>query len=57
MGFVYGDFPAAENYYQQALSLPLFHGMTDIQQDEVVAALQTVLAQPLLVNSTLLADS
>ena len=43
MGFAYGDFPVAENYYQQALSLPLFHGMTDQQQDEVVAALQTVL--------------
>ena len=43
MGFNYGDFPAAEHYYQQALSLPLFHGMTHAQQDEVVAALRTAL--------------
>ncbi|QUM77858.1 UDP-4-amino-4,6-dideoxy-N-acetyl-beta-L-altrosamine transaminase [Moritella sp. 24] len=43
MGFVVGDFPHAEYYYQQALSLPLFHGMTDAQQDEVVSALIQVL--------------
>ena len=43
MSFNYGDFPVAENYYQQALSLPLFHGMTHAQQDEVVAALRTAL--------------
>ena len=43
MGFTVGDYPAAEHYYQQAISLPLFHGMTHAQQDEVVAALHTVL--------------
>lgn len=43
MGFAVGDFPHAENYYQQALSLPLFHGMTDAQQDDVVSALIQVL--------------
>lgn len=43
MGFVVGDYPAAEHYYQQVLSLPLFYGMTDAQQDEVVVALRTVL--------------
>ncbi|WP_392340490.1 UDP-4-amino-4,6-dideoxy-N-acetyl-beta-L-altrosamine transaminase [Moritella marina] len=43
MGFAVGDFPLAEGYYQQALSLPLFHGMTDAQQDEVVRVLTQVL--------------
>jgi dTDP-4-amino-4,6-dideoxygalactose transaminase len=43
MGFAYGDFPAAEHYYQQAISLPLFHGMTVAQQDEVVRVLKQVL--------------
>lgn len=43
MGFVVGDFPVAEGYYQQAISLPLFHGMTDAQQDEVVRVLTQVL--------------
>lgn len=43
MGFAYGDFPAAEGYYQQAITLPLFHGMTAAQQDEVVKAITQVL--------------
>jgi UDP-4-amino-4,6-dideoxy-N-acetyl-beta-L-altrosamine transaminase len=51
MGFAVGDYPAAEHYYQHAISLPLFHGMTDAQQDEVVAALCLV-----LVNNELLTD-
>lgn len=44
MGFEQGDFPAAESYYQQAISLPLFHTMTDAQQDEVVRVLAHILA-------------
>ncbi|WP_368166437.1 UDP-4-amino-4,6-dideoxy-N-acetyl-beta-L-altrosamine transaminase [Aeromonas sp. R4-1] len=44
MGFELGDFPAAESYYQQAISLPLFHTMTDAQQDEVVRVLAHILA-------------
>ncbi len=38
-GFTMGDFPVSEVYYQQALSLPLYPGLTDEQQDCVVAAL------------------
>jgi UDP-4-amino-4,6-dideoxy-N-acetyl-beta-L-altrosamine transaminase len=44
MGFKSGDFPAAESYYQDAISLPLFHAMTDAQQDEVVRVLAETLA-------------
>jgi UDP-4-amino-4,6-dideoxy-N-acetyl-beta-L-altrosamine transaminase len=44
MGFDWGDFPAAENYYQEAISIPIFHGMTDDQQNEVIATLVEVLA-------------
>ncbi|PKH05285.1 UDP-4-amino-4,6-dideoxy-N-acetyl-beta-L-altrosamine transaminase [Moritella sp. Urea-trap-13] len=51
MGFTVGDYPVAESYYQQALSLPLFHGMTDVQQDEVVAALHDVLVDHELESS------
>ena len=36
MGFQSGDFPFAEQYYREAISLPLFHGMTLSQQDEVI---------------------
>ena len=38
MGFQIGDFPHAEQYYAEAISLPMFQTMTDAQQDEVVAA-------------------
>lgn len=39
MGFQIGDFPEAERYYAEAISLPMFQTMTETQQDEVVAAL------------------
>lgn len=38
-GFRPGDFPEAERYYREAISLPMFSAMTEGQQDEVVAAL------------------
>lgn len=44
MGFAPGDFPRAEAYYAQAISLPMFATLTDAQQDEVVAALRRALA-------------
>ncbi|MDX2320733.1 MAG: UDP-4-amino-4,6-dideoxy-N-acetyl-beta-L-altrosamine transaminase [Moritella sp.] len=44
MGFKHGDFPAAEHYYQDAISLPLFHIMTEQQQDEVVSVLTRILS-------------
>jgi dTDP-4-amino-4,6-dideoxygalactose transaminase len=36
LGFRRGDFPAAEGYYDQALSIPLFPALTHAQQDQVV---------------------
>ncbi|MHB8140471.1 MAG: UDP-4-amino-4,6-dideoxy-N-acetyl-beta-L-altrosamine transaminase [Vulcanimicrobiaceae bacterium] len=38
LGFAPGMFPVAEAYYREALSLPLYYGLTDEQQSEVVAA-------------------
>lgn len=43
MGFKPGDFPEAERYYAEAISLPMFQSMTDAQQDDVVVALQRAL--------------
>ncbi len=43
MGFAPGDFPNAESYYQRAISIPLFHAMSEQQQDEVVENLNEVL--------------
>jgi UDP-4-amino-4,6-dideoxy-N-acetyl-beta-L-altrosamine transaminase len=39
MGFHAGDFPEAERYYGEAISLPMFQTMSEEQQDAVVAAL------------------
>lgn len=44
MGFRVGDFPEAENYYEQALSLPMFPNLTDDQLETVVKALERTLA-------------
>lgn len=43
MGFKAGDFPAAERYYAEAISLPMFQTMSEAQQDEVVVALNKAL--------------
>jgi len=38
MGFKTGDFPEAERYYTEAISLPIYPTMIDEQQEQVVAA-------------------
>ncbi|MGP3792096.1 UDP-4-amino-4,6-dideoxy-N-acetyl-beta-L-altrosamine transaminase [Pseudomonas sp. B392_1p] len=43
MGFRQGDYPEAERYYAEAISLPMFQTMSEAQQDEVVAALNKAL--------------
>lgn len=44
MGFEPESFPQSMAYYREAISLPMFQGMTDDQQDEVVSALRNALA-------------
>ncbi len=44
IGFKRGDFPEAEQYYAEALSLPMYQTLSESQQDQVVTALQKVLA-------------
>jgi len=39
LGFQAGQFPAAEDYYRGAISIPLFSSMTDADQDRVIACL------------------
>lgn len=43
MGFQAGDFPQAEGYYAEAISLPMFQTMSEQQQDQVIAALREAL--------------
>lgn len=45
MGFKRGDYPQAERYYGEAISLPIYQGLTDHQQDEVIEVLGTVLEE------------
>lgn len=43
LGFEEGDYPSAERYYEEALSLPIFPGLKDEEQDRVVRVLQDCL--------------
>ena len=40
-----GDFPIAEKAYSQLISLPLFHGMSDADAEDVIAAVEKVWSQ------------
>mgnify|MGYP001328748179 FL=1 len=44
MGFKFGDFPEAEKYYSEAISIPIFYGLKNEQQDSVIRAITEVLA-------------
>ena len=43
LGFKVGDFPQSEQYYSEAISLPMYQTFSDEQQNQVVAVLQKVL--------------
>ena len=40
MGFTVGYCPQAEQYYSEAISIPLYPNLTEAQQDQVVAVLE-----------------
>ncbi|MDP2431757.1 MAG: UDP-4-amino-4,6-dideoxy-N-acetyl-beta-L-altrosamine transaminase [Pseudomonadota bacterium] len=44
LGFAPGYFPVAEDYYARAITLPLYPGLSDAEQDRVVAELKEALA-------------
>lgn len=43
-GYKGGDFPVAENAYERLISIPMFHGMTDHDVEDVIAAVRKVLS-------------
>jgi UDP-4-amino-4,6-dideoxy-N-acetyl-beta-L-altrosamine transaminase len=43
LGFKIGDFPNAEKYYAEAISLPIFQTLTSVQLEQVVSALNRIL--------------
>jgi len=42
-GFEYGQYPEAENYYEEAITLPLYPLMTEKEQQKVIDSLHEVL--------------
>ena len=43
MGFKPEDFPQAQAYYRESISLPMYQNLTDTQQSQVITALMEVL--------------
>jgi dTDP-4-amino-4,6-dideoxygalactose transaminase len=43
LGFKVGDFPAAEEYYRAAITLPLYYSLSDEEQDYIVERLQEII--------------
>jgi UDP-4-amino-4,6-dideoxy-N-acetyl-beta-L-altrosamine transaminase len=44
LGFKWGDFPRAEGYYKSAISIPLYYGLSDREQDLVIDGLKGALS-------------
>ena len=45
LGFKWGDFPEAEQYYQEAISLPLYYDLTEENQEQVGSVLRKILSE------------
>jgi dTDP-4-amino-4,6-dideoxygalactose transaminase len=43
LGFHAGQFPEAEEYYREAITLPLFAAMTDEKQECVIEAVGNII--------------
>ena len=43
LGFNWGDFPIAEDYYKKCISIPMYHGLTNEEQAHVIATLKALL--------------
>lgn len=46
LGFKEGQFPEAEQYYKEAISLPMYPGLDEQQQGQVIQVMQQLLALP-----------
>jgi UDP-4-amino-4,6-dideoxy-N-acetyl-beta-L-altrosamine transaminase len=43
LGFKWGQFPESEQYYREAISLPLYSGLTNEKQDRIMSTLGEIL--------------
>lgn len=46
LGIKRGEYPVAESAFRQLVSLPLFHGMSDQDVDDVIQAMSRILGRP-----------
>lgn len=44
LGFKWGDYPVAEQYYAGAMSLPIYPGLSDTEQNQVINAIYQILS-------------
>jgi UDP-4-amino-4,6-dideoxy-N-acetyl-beta-L-altrosamine transaminase len=44
LGFSWGDFSQAEQYYQEAISIPLYYGLRESQQKHIVESIEKIVA-------------
>jgi len=43
LGFAWGDFPQTEQYYREAITLPLYYGLLEDKQDYIAQTLKEIL--------------
>ena len=43
MGFNHGDFPQAESYYSEAISLPIYSSLEENQLNQVIVTLKKII--------------
>jgi len=43
LGFNWGDFPNSEKYYAKCISIPMYHGLTDKEQDFVITTIKEII--------------
>ncbi|MFZ3129571.1 MAG: UDP-4-amino-4,6-dideoxy-N-acetyl-beta-L-altrosamine transaminase [Desulfosporosinus sp.] len=53
LGFTEGDFPQAEKYYAGAITLPLYYGLSEEDQDYVITKVKEILFKRLSMNKLL----
>ena len=50
LGFQPEDYPNALEYYQEALSIPMYYGLTDAQQQYVIASIKSLMSASQMTN-------
>lgn len=44
LGYAYGNYPQAEQYYREAISIPMYYGLTDEDQDYVIKTIRKIVS-------------